>query len=1175
MRASRWSALFCSALVLFVALWSRDLAAQTAFGSVAIGDSSSATVQVSILTGGTLGSISVLTGGAAKLDFTAASGGTCTVGTSYSAGDTCTVDVSFSPKYSGSRAGAITLYDSSANPIEMGKAFLLGNGTGAQIAFFPPAKPNLNIPGQVDAFPGGIAVDASGDVFLYGGALGGGYKLIKMVPSNNGYTPVLVGNGDLGIALDSSGDVYVASGLTVERYVPLADGSYAQSTVTSGYARAVLVAVDAAGNVYVIDWPTNSSPQVLYKETRQADGSYVRSVISGNWATAYGIAVDAAQNVYVADHENGAIYKETLANGSYTQSTITDNAAYASGVAVDGVGNVFYSQDYDFAFQDNVAGTIVVPLLSDGTYGYLLGISVGDSPEAVALDPRGNLFVVDSYYLGAGEFDFADAPSLSFVKTLYETASSDSPKTTTVENLGNAPLEFSAITYPADFPTVDVGLPACSASTSLAPFSETDCVLPVSFKPVTPLNDQVSLTLNESVNFSTTNLSPTLVPEAIAVSGTEIAPVAATPHITPLSREFVGPLTITITDATPGATIHYTLDDSAPTASSTVYTGPITITKDTIILAIATAPGYAQSAINTQNYFILAPTPVISPKGGTYSTPQTVTITDSAAGATIVFTTDGTIPEITSTKYSGPFTVSSTETITARAYSGSEDGSDVTSAAYTILSAAATPIISPASGSYTMAQQVTISDTTPGAVVYYTTDGSTPTSSSKLYAGAITVSATETIKAIAVATGYGQSAVASATYTITGATATPVISPTGGTYTSAQSVTLSDATNGAVIYYTTNGATPTTSSTKYMGAIPVSGTETIEAIAVAAGYGQSAVASATYTIVLPAATPVISPAAGSYTAVQSVTITDATSGAMIYYTTNGTAPTTSSTKYTGAITVSSTETIEAIAVAAGYGQSAVASAAYTVLLPTATPVISPAGGNYGATQSVTIADATSGAVIYYTTDGSTPTVNSAVYGGAITVSATETIEAIAVAPGYGPSGVATAIYTLNLPPPAIAVTVSPSSLTITKGQSGTATITVTPENGFNAATTFSCTGLPSGATCSFAPATVTPSGGPATTTLTVATSATAAVTRVAGLLLPGAVLAAAVGCVGFRRRRAGWLSMLMLAVAGLGATLAVGCGGSSSSSKPVTASVSVVATSGSIQQTVPLSITIE
>ncbi len=78
------------------------------------------------------------------------------------------------------------------------------------------------------------------------------------------------------------------------------------------------------------------------------------------------------------------------------------------------------------------------------------------------------------------------------------------------------------------------------------------------------------------------------------------------------------------------------------------------------------------------------------------------------------------------------------------------------------------------------------------------------------------------------------------------------------------------------------------------------------------------------------AAPTFSPAAGTYTSEQAVTISDATSGATIYYTGNGTAPTTSSTRYTGPIRVSSTETLRALAVATGDTDSAVASAAYTM-----------------------------------------------------------------------------------------------------------------------------------------------------------------------------------------------------------------------------------------------------
>jgi hypothetical protein len=86
---------------------------------------------------------------------------------------------------------------------------------------------------------------------------------------------------------------------------------------------------------------------------------------------------------------------------------------------------------------------------------------------------------------------------------------------------------------------------------------------------------------------------------------------------------------------------------------------------------------------------------------------------------------------------------------------------------------------------------------------------------------------------------------------VIGAAATPTFSPVAGTYTAAQTVSISDATTGATIYYTTNGTTPTTSSTVYSTAIPVASTETLEAIATATGYTTSAVASAAYILVNP------------------------------------------------------------------------------------------------------------------------------------------------------------------------------------------------------------------------------------------------------------------------------------------------------------------------------------
>ena len=121
---------------------------------------------------------------------------------------------------------------------------------------------------------------------------------------------------------------------------------------------------------------------------------------------------------------------------------------------------------------------------------------------------------------------------------------------------------------------------------------------------------------------------------------------------------------------------------------------------------------------------------------------------------------------------------------------------------------------------------------------------------SSSFPSTFTLFETTTLKAMATESGMTDSAIASATYTLQ--TATPTFSPAPGTYVLMLSVTISDATPGATIYYTTDGSTPTTSSNVYTGPISISPltTTTIKAIAVAPGQSRSTVASATYTVIL-------------------------------------------------------------------------------------------------------------------------------------------------------------------------------------------------------------------------------------------------------------------------------------------------------------------------------------
>lgn len=153
------------------------------------------------------------------------------------------------------------------------------------------------------------------------------------------------------------------------------------------------------------------------------------------------------------------------------------------------------------------------------------------------------------------------------------------------------------------------------------------------------------------------------------------------------------------------------------------------------------------------------------------------------------------------------------------------------------------------------------------------------------------------------------------------------------------------------------------------------------------------------------------------------------------------------------------------------------------------------------------------------------------------------------------------------------VAASPASEAVNPGQSGTATVSVKPENGFSSAVSFSCSGLPTGASCSFSPQTVTP---PTTTstTLTIVTAATtAALHRNNNALFPTATLAAILCCFGLKKRRR-LLMLLLLIVSAAGLGLVTGCSSAPVQVHPVTSTITITATSGSLQHTTTFTLTV-
>ena len=902
----------------------------------------------------------------------------------------------------------------------------------------------------------------------------------------------------------------------------------------SGTAAGTSMAVNSAGQVFLATSYGGSLAEF--------DGTTGVETTLGSYSNIGPVAVDQTNNLYIANVYAAMIVKLPYSNGAYaTFSTPSSSTPVCSGtdtaectlastavsgpygvasMTFDTKGNLFYSSTNGGSAGNAIFEIPAGQLTTSAPAPTMIYQEPASSTAPIlvggmALDPSGNLFFADAVFTDQSN----EVSSSSYVnELLYLGADATYSPTKTV-------LYTYTVATPANYDNLITSVAVKADGSTLYFADENDGIFGF------PLSQGV-------VNTSTLYTFSTQGAKVMTSDGAGNFYVSAYSNSTKgdaLSHVAVDVLTAPQTN----------LGSSGTATNVSTILNDVTNCSSTTVTYAADENGAATTEFSAAT---------------------------SGSCSTVSFSNASAIPTTVTFTPTQPGPRSGTITATdANAGSGSAMVSGLA-----VGSPAATPAFTPAAGTYTSIQSVTITDATANSTIYYTTDGSAPTTSSNVYTGPISVATTETISAIAVANGSANSAVGTSAYTINlPPAATPVFTPGPGTYTTIQSVTISDATANSTIYYTTDGSTPTTSSTVYTGPITVSANETINAVAAATGSGNSAVANATYTINLPpAATPVFMPGSGTYTTIQSVTITDGTPGSTIYYTTDGSTPTSSSAVYSGPITVSATETINAIASATGNNTSAVGTATFTITLPAGTPVISPQAGTFNAVQMVMLTDTTTGATIYYTTDGSTPTTSSTVYTAPIMVGVSQTIKAIAIAPGFISSGIASAVYTINLP--TFGISINPGAMTIAaSGGEALANVTVTPMNTFEAPVTFACSGLPTGVTCTFTPAVVTPNGAVPVTTVLALTSGgtTAALERSPRPFLP-ATLAFAACLIGWKRRRS--LKMLTTVFAAtLCFGLLSGCSGTTNSSPTATtATVTVTATSGALVQSGTLTLTV-
>jgi alpha-tubulin suppressor-like RCC1 family protein len=322
---------------------------------------------------------------------------------------------------------------------------------------------------------------------------------------------------------------------------------------------------------------------------------------------------------------------------------------------------------------------------------------------------------------------------------------------------------------------------------------------------------------------------------------------AGTPTFSLAAGIYTTNQTVTISSATVGATIYYTTDGTPPTTASPVYSVPVSITATTTLQAKAVKAGLSDSNVTSALYTLQVATPTMAPGSGTYTTPQTVTISSSSPSPSIRYTTDGTDPTAASTLYTGPIAIGTSTTLKAKGFKAGWTDSTTATATYTMnFGTLAAPAMSPGTGTCVDAVAVTVT-ASAGATIRYTTNGSDPTAGSTVYTGPITLTSTTILKAKAFQTDYNPSTTTTNTYTIK--VSSPSFSLAAGSYPAGTTVTVTDATPGATIYYTINGMDPTVSDpTIASGGTLTLGNFTLKAMATKAGCTNSDVQSAAYTV---------------------------------------------------------------------------------------------------------------------------------------------------------------------------------------------------------------------------------------------------------------------------------------------------------------------------------------
>ena len=219
---------------------------------------------------------------------------------------------------------------------------------------------------------------------------------------------------------------------------------------------------------------------------------------------------------------------------------------------------------------------------------------------------------------------------------------------------------------------------------------------------------------------------------------------------------------------TPG-TIYYTTDGTTPTYNSNRYQNPINIQNTTTLQYYATDLTGNTSTIYSNTYTIKQPpiNPVTvnsNTTSGLYNCVQNVALSINVPG-TIYYTTDGSIPTFNSARYTSPILINKNSIIKFFAMDLNGNISSLLTNVYTIDTTLPSVNANPLGGLFNANQNLELTISEPGTI-YYTTDGTTPTSNSPVYVNSIPITSNKVVKYFALDLANNQSPIYTNTYTI-------------------------------------------------------------------------------------------------------------------------------------------------------------------------------------------------------------------------------------------------------------------------------------------------------------------------------------------------------------------------------------------------------------------------